>query len=45
MDEYNETEKENNTLFITIYSALLMTAYSDFSTAPVTHKWTRCHPS
>jgi hypothetical protein len=36
MDEYNKMEKENNTLFITIYTALLMTAYSDFSTAQVT---------
>jgi hypothetical protein len=36
MDEYNETEEENNTLFITIYSALLMSVYTDFSTALVT---------
>jgi hypothetical protein len=37
MDEYNKTEEENNTLFVTIYSALLMSVYTDFSTAPVTH--------
>jgi hypothetical protein len=36
MDEYDETEEENNTLFITIYNALLMSAYKEFSTAPVT---------
>jgi hypothetical protein len=36
MDKYNETEEENNTLFVTIYSALLMSAYADVSTAPVT---------
>jgi hypothetical protein len=37
MDEYNETEEENNTLFVTIYSTLLMSAYTDVSTALVTH--------
>jgi hypothetical protein len=37
MDEYDETEEENNTLFITIYSALLMSVYMDVSTAPVIH--------
>jgi hypothetical protein len=36
MDEYDETEEENNTLIVTIYSTLLMSAYADVSTAPVT---------
>jgi hypothetical protein len=40
MDEYDETEEEKNTLFITIFSALLMSVYGDFSTALVT-----CNPS
>jgi hypothetical protein len=40
MDEYNETEEEISTLIITIYSAVLIRAYSDFSTPPVT-----CSPS
>jgi hypothetical protein len=36
MDEYDETEEDNNTLIVTIYSALLMSVYTDFSTALVT---------
>jgi hypothetical protein len=40
MDEYDEMEEENITLIVTIYSALLMSVYTDFSTAPVT-----CNPS
>jgi hypothetical protein len=40
MDEFDKTEEENNTLLIRIYSALLMSVYNDFSTAPVT-----CNPS
>jgi hypothetical protein len=37
MDEYDETEEEISTLIITVYSAVLIRAYSDVSTPPVTH--------
>jgi hypothetical protein len=40
MDEYNKTEEEINNLIITVYSAVLICAYGDFSTPPVT-----CRPS
>jgi hypothetical protein len=36
MDEYDETEEEISTLIITVYSAVLIRAYSDGSTPPVT---------
>jgi hypothetical protein len=40
MDEYGKTGVELGTLIFTVYSAVLIRAYSDFSTPPVT-----CSPS